>query len=93
MRIEPGRKVALIVEGNWYAILQRHRFLKDQPIETEQSTNALSGELQDVENPNGIWLKPDEKWSEFSRGSLFVPWQFILTVVLLGPDEDKRPGF
>lgn len=90
MELKVGRKIALVVAGDWYREMARYNILKSP---NEDTTDLLSGVVDDVEAPNGMWIKPDEKYSEFPKGSMLVPWHVIIGAVLLGPDEEKKLGF
>ena len=95
MKVEAGRKIALAVDRKWYIAIAGHRFLKGVSQHEDHPTEILTGELQDFEGTEGVWLKPNEECSDFPKGSLFVPWRFIFAAVLLGPDDEARfkPGF
>jgi hypothetical protein len=90
MKVTEGRKIALAVDAQWYKAVEAHRFLKDGPKNAEQPTELLSGSIEDLDDINGVWLKPDEKDSDFSKASLFIPWRFIVTAMLMGPDEEQK---
>jgi hypothetical protein len=92
MRIEPGRRIALAVQKDWYHTIQAHKFLKGM-CSAEHPTDVFTASVEDVEAPYGIWVKPDEHFSDFSKGSLLVPWHVIVAAVLLGPDDEKKIGF
>lgn len=92
MEIKPGRKIALAVNSEWYTTIAARRFLKDAS-DKGHPTDILQGRVEDLESPQGIWLKPDERYSDYPEGSLFVPWGVIVAAVLLGPDDEKKLGF
>ena len=82
----------LAVDREWYATNAQHKFLKElSPV--EHPTDLLTATVDDLESPQGIWVKPDERYSEFSMSSLFIPWNVIVAAVLLGPDDEKKLGF
>ena len=92
MEIKSGRKIALAVDSNWYQILAGHRFFKNsQPA--EHPTNMFAATIEDLSGSNGIWVKPDARFSDFPEGLLFVPWRFIVAAVVLGPDDERKLGF
>jgi hypothetical protein len=90
--MEIGRKIALAVDSQWYRTIEGHKFLKGSQL-TDHPSDVLVGTLVMYDDPNGLWIKPDERFSEFSKGSLFVPWRFVISAVLLGKDEEKLIGF
>jgi hypothetical protein len=92
MAIKPGRKIALAVDHKWYAGVAAHKFLKDLVL-NEHPTDMFSATIEDLESPEGIWVKPDERFSDFSLASMFIPWNVIKAAILLGPDDEKKLGF
>jgi hypothetical protein len=64
MEIKPGRKIALAVNSDWYLTIAAHRFLKNVP-EVSHPTNILRGRVEDLESAQGIWLKPDARFSDY----------------------------
>jgi hypothetical protein len=87
-----GRRIALAVESSWYRTLEAHNFLRGSQLD-DHPTDLLLGTIES-DDLNGVWIKPDERFSEFSKGSLLVPWTYIVAAALLGPDEEARlPGF
>lgn len=94
MNIQTGRRVALAVDAPWYNAIQEHRFLKNGQTNKEHPTDLLTGQIESLDDPNGLWIKPSEYSSDYPAASLFVPWRFIVGAMLLGPDDEKRfPGF
>jgi hypothetical protein len=59
----------------------------------EHPTDMFSATIDDLESPQGIWVKPDERFSDFSLASMFIPWNVIKAAILLGPDDEKKLGF
>jgi hypothetical protein len=57
------------------------------------STDLITATIDDFESEHGLWVKPDQDCSDFSRASLFIPWRFVVAAVLLGPDDDNKLGF
>jgi hypothetical protein len=92
MQIKPGRKIALAVHREWYQSIATHKFLKEEQP-PDHPTDVFQGTIEDLESPQGIWVKVDERYSHFPLGSLFVPWSAIVAAMLLGPDDDIRLGF
>ena len=92
MEISPGSKIALAVDREWYTTIAKHRFLKDSAL-IEHSTAVFAAVVQDLNGPQGIWVKPDGRFSDFSESSLFVPWSVIMAAVLLAPDDEKKLCF
>jgi hypothetical protein len=90
MKIDVGRKIALAVDANWYRALQGHRFLKGGNQNTESPTDLMIATIESLEEPGGMWVKPDERFSDFSKSPLFIPWIYVWSAVFLGPDEDKK---
>jgi hypothetical protein len=86
--MQVDRKTAFAVDSQWYKSLAEHKFLKDSQI-CDHPTDLLIGSVES-EDANGVWIKPDERFSEFSKGSLFIPWRYIVSAVLLGADEEAR---
>jgi len=37
-------------------------------------TDLTSPMIEDLESPQAIWVKPDERFSDFSIASLFLSW-------------------
>jgi hypothetical protein len=37
-----------------------------------------------------VWIKPDERFSDSSKSSLFVPYRFIVAAVLLDVDDEAK---
>jgi hypothetical protein len=73
--------------------LQEHRFLKGAAI-ADHPTDLIIGKVELLEFPNGVWIKPDERSSEFPNGSMFVPYRFIFSAFLLDADDEaKLKGF
>ena len=89
MEINPGRKIALAVDREWYKTIAKHRFLKGSSL-VEHSTEVFVAVAEDLNGPHGIWVKPDERFSDFPESSLFVPWHVIIAAVLVGPGEEKK---
>ena len=89
MEINPGRKIALAVERGWYKTIAKHKFLKDSSL-IEHSTEVFAAVVEDLNGMHGIWVRPDERFSDFPESSLFVPWSVIIAAVLLGPDDEKK---
>ncbi len=92
MEISPGQEIALAVDREWYKTIAKHKFLKDSAL-IEHSTEVFAGVVQDLNGPHGIWVKPDEGFTEFSESSLFVPWSVIIAAVLLAPHDVKKLRF
>jgi hypothetical protein len=92
MVIKPGRKIALAVKREWYTAIAKHKFLKE-PSSADHRTDLFTATIEDLESPEGIWVRPNERFSDFSLASLFVPWNAIVAAMLLGPDDEKRLGF
>jgi hypothetical protein len=92
MAIKPGRKIALAVKSEWYTAIAKHKFLKE-PSLAAHATDLFTATIEDLESPEGIWVKPDGRFSDFSLASLFVPWKAIVAAMLLGPDDEKKLGF
>jgi hypothetical protein len=86
--MQSNRKVALAVDSEWYRALQSHKFLQGAQWQ-EHPTDVLVGTV-DSEDAIGVWIKPDERFSEFSKASLLVPWRYIVSAVHLGPDEEQK---
>ena len=86
--MQVGRRIALAVDSQWYKTLEDHRFLKGSQIE-DHPTDLLVGSVES-DDPNGVWIKPDKRFSDYPAASLFVPWQFIVAAMLLGPDDDTK---
>jgi hypothetical protein len=94
MAIKPERKIAIAVKREWYRAIAKHKFLKEkEPSFADHATDLFTATIEDLESPEGIWVKPDERFSDFSLASLFVPWNAIVAAMLLGPDDEKRLGF
>lgn len=93
MNVGSGKRIALAVSSEWYRTVQKHRFLKDASANTDHPSDVFVATLDDLESPHGIWVKPDEQFSDFPKGSLFVPWRVIISAVLLGPDDERKIGF
>ena len=91
MEIKPGRKIALAVTKEWYTAMVDHRFLKE-PSLADHPTDLFSATVQDITGDHGVWVKPDEKYSDFPKGSMFVPWRVIVAAALLGPDDETKLG-
>jgi len=90
--MQVGRRVALAVESQWYRALEPHNFIKGSQIE-DHPTDLLIGSIES-DDLNGVWIKPDEAFSQFPKASLLVPWRFIVAAMLLGPDDEtKLVGF
>lgn len=89
MKIAEGRKIAIAVDAQWYRAVEAHKFLKNGPETPDQSADLLMGTIESIDDINGIWLKPDEKNSDFSKASMLIPWRFIVTAMLMGPDEEN----
>lgn len=89
MNIADGRKIALAVDAQWYRAVEAHRFLKNGPKNVDQPTELLTGSIESLDDINGVWLKPDDDDSDFSKGSMLIPWRFVVTAMLMGPDEEK----
>jgi hypothetical protein len=87
-----GRRVAVIVHAMWYEALEGHRVLKDRQL-ADHPTDLLVATIES-DAPAGLWVKPDERFSDFPKSSLFIPWQSIVAAVLLDTDEEpKLRGF
>jgi hypothetical protein len=92
MEVKPGRRIALSVRREWYRSVAEHKFLKNlSPV--DRPTAVFTATVEDLENPTGVWVKPDERFSDFPLNALYVPWDVIETAVLLGPDGEKKIGF
>lgn len=90
--MQRGRRIALAVDSQWYRTVEDHSFLKEGQL-SSHPTDLLLGTIES-DDPIGVWLKPDERYSSFSETSLLVPWRFIVAAMLLGPnDEAKLVGF
>ena len=89
MKNAEGRKIALAVDAQWYRAVEAHRFLKNGTKNAGQATDLLTGTIESLDDMNGVWLKPDEDDSDFSKASMLVPWRFIVTAMLMGPDEEN----
>jgi hypothetical protein len=90
--MQVGRRIAFAVESSWYKTLAAHNFLRGGQLD-DHPTDLLLGTVES-NDLNGVWIKPDERFSEFSKGSLLVPWRYIVAAALLGPDEEaKLHGF
>jgi len=89
--MEIGRKIALAVDSQWYKTIEAHKFLRESQMD-DHPTDILVGTI-DSDDPNGLWIKPSESYSLFSKSSLFIPWRVIVSAILLGPDEDSLIGF
>src|SRR5580692_11648604 len=77
MQIKPGRKIAIAVHREWYQSIAKHKFLKEEQP-PDHPTDVFQGTIEDLESPQGIWVKVDERYSHFPLGSLFVPWSAIV---------------
>jgi hypothetical protein len=86
--MQVGKKIAVVVETIWYRQLVGVNFLTNAQIE-DNPTDMLVGTTVS-EEPNGIWLKPDQRYSPFSKSSLFIPWRFIWSAIVLGAEEEKQ---
>jgi hypothetical protein len=89
MKIEVGRRIALAVDSEWYRILQEHRFLKGAAI-TAHPTDLITASVESLDFPHGIWVKPDEKSSDYPKAAMFIPWRFIFAAVLLDADDEAK---
>jgi hypothetical protein len=83
-----GKRIALAVESHWYNALEGHKFLIGGQM-GDHPTDVLVGTVES-DDLSGVWIKPDERFSEFSKSPLFVPWRFIVSAVLLGPDDEAK---
>jgi len=92
MTIGPGRRIALAVTREWYETIAKHKFLKDLSL-ADHPTDLMTATIEDLKSLQGIWVKPDERFSDFPEGSLFIPWSVIVAAFLLGPDDEKKLGF
>ena len=90
--MKPGRRIALAVDRRWYETIAKHKFLKGLSL-NDHATDLIAATIDDLECPQGIWVKPDERFSDFSEGSLFIPWDVIVAAMLLGPDDENKLGF
>jgi hypothetical protein len=86
--MQVGRRIAFAVESSWYRTLEAHNFLRGGQLD-DHPTDLLLGTIES-DDINGVWIKPDERFSEFSKSSLLVPWRYILAASLLGPDEESK---
>lgn len=89
MKIAEGRRIALAVDAQWYSAVEGHGFLKNGSKNAEHPTELLTGCTESLDDVNGVWMKPDEDDSDFSKASMLIPWRFIITAMLMGPDEEK----
>ena len=92
VQIKPGRKIAIAVQREWYESVAKHRFLKEETPE-EHLTDLFQGTVEDLESPQGIWVKVEERYSHFPLGSLVVPWSATVAAMLLGADDKMSLGF
>ena len=91
MDIPVGKRVALALTSEWCQSMAKHRFLKTEAfLDTGHPTDLLVGEIQSLESVHGIWVKPDETFSDFPKGTFFIPWSVIVGAALLGPDDEKK---
>ncbi|HXR39203.1 MAG TPA: hypothetical protein VN776_08920 [Terracidiphilus sp.] len=86
--MQAGRRIAFAVDSLWYRTLEAHNFLKGGQLD-DHPTDLLVGTIES-DDLNGVWIKPDERFSEFPKGSLLVPWRYIVAAALLGPDEEAN---
>ena len=80
------RRIALAVDSQWYKSLEAHNFLKESQFGSHP-TDLLIGAIES-EDINGIWIKPDNRFSNFSKSTLLVPWRHVVSAALLGQDEE-----
>jgi hypothetical protein len=88
MQIKAGRRIALAVETGWYQTLQGHNVLKNAI--PGHPTDILIGIVEELDLPHGVWIKPDDRFSDSSKSSLFVPYRFIVAAVLLDVDDEAK---
>jgi hypothetical protein len=89
MKIEKGRRIALAVDAKWYKAVEEHAyFLKGSKV-NRQPLDLLMGTVESVDMPLGMWIRADERFTHFPM-PLFIPWQYIFSAALLGPDEEKK---
>lgn len=85
--------MAVAVERAWYETIAKHKFLKGISLGGDHPTDLITATIDDLESLHGIWVKPDERLSDFSRSALFIPWEVIVSAVLLDADDETKVGF
>jgi hypothetical protein len=86
--MQNGKRVGFVVDSEWYRTLAAHNFLKNSQL-NDHPTDLLVGTVES-DDLTGVWIKPDDGFSEFSKASLLVPWRYIVAAVLFGPDDEKK---
>ncbi len=86
--MQVGRRVAFAVDSQWYRTLEAHNFLKGGQV-GDHPTDLLIGAIES-DDVNGAWIRPDERFSEFSKSTLLVPWRYIVAAALIGPEEEPN---
>ena len=90
MNIQEGIDIAVIVDGEWHALLCKALVLFKE--ETADPVRIMSGKVSGSE-PNGLWMVPETTYSNVGLAQLFIPWHAIVTVAVIDDAHKSKLGF
>jgi hypothetical protein len=90
MNLPDGTEVAVIVDGPWHSTLCKALVLFET---TDEPFHLMFGRISSWAGNVGLWLIPENRYTNVGLVNLFVPWRAIISVAMIEEGKKKEHGY